>query len=87
MSAFIGTVKAPHHNSPHDGAEVWCSLGGVELSLLNESSLEAGRATRNFDPIAARTLAALLVHASSEVERMRARENRENRNDRPGGEE
>ena len=71
MSSFIGAVKGPHHNSPDSAGEVWCSLGGVELSLF----VIAGVApvTRSFDPIAARNLAALLVRASEEVERMRMR--------------
>ena len=78
MSAFIGSVKGPHHNSPHDAADVWCSPRGVELRAFTGDS-DAGKSTRDgvhreFDPIAARNLAALLVRASEEVERMRARQ-------------
>ena len=64
MSAFIGTVKGPHHNSPKEVATVWCSVAGVELSLFKEGDL------LSLDPIAARNLAAFLVRASEEVERM-----------------
>lgn len=72
MSAFIGSVNVPHHNSPDVGAEVRCSLGGVEVKFLhaNHGTTEAWQ---GFDPIAARNFAALLVRASEEVERMRAR--------------
>ena len=75
MSSFIGAVKGPHHNSPDNAGEVWCSLGGVELSLYGSGSTpERGSGIkRTFDPIAARNLAALLVRASEEVERMRMR--------------
>lgn len=72
MSAFIGAVKGPHHNSPEDAAEVWCSVGGVELNMRDDVSL-SHCISRSFDPTAARNLAALLVRASEEVERMRAR--------------
>lgn len=72
MSAFIGSVKGPHHNSPRDAVEVWCSPGVVELNTL--SQLEPGHGTqRSLDPIAARNLAALLVRASEEAERMGSR--------------
>ena len=75
MSAFIGGVRGPHHNSPHDAAEVRCSTGGVEVSLFAGSGSDERRdgLQRSFDPVAARNLAALLVRASEEVERMRAR--------------
>lgn len=68
MSALIGSVNGPHHNSPSEAVQVWCSRGGVEMRLLKSVSL---------DPIAARNLAALLVRASEEVERMRARSDKE----------
>ena len=79
MSALIGSVKGPHHNSPHDAAKVWCSLGGVEIWLFVGSGSEPTTvgAVRTLDPIAARNLAALLVRASEEVERMRARSTEE----------
>jgi len=64
MSVFVGSVKGPHHNSPNDAADVWCSPGHVELRVLDSAP--------NFDPIAARNLAALLVRASEEAERMAA---------------
>lgn len=70
MSAFIGSVNAPHHNSPFVGAEVWCSVERVELKFLHPA-YGTGEAFHAFDPIAARNLAALLVRASEEVERMR----------------
>jgi hypothetical protein len=74
MSALIGSVKGPHHNSPADAAEVWCNEHDVELNLFSGSNLEPRDGVqRRFDPIAARNLAALLVRASEEVERMRAR--------------
>jgi hypothetical protein len=72
MSAFIGDVRAPHHNSPDVGVEVRCSLGGVEVKFLHPA-YGTGEAQHNFDPIAARNLAALLVRASEEAERMRVR--------------
>ena len=81
MSAFIGSVRGPHHNSPNDSAEVGCSPRGVELRAFTGDS-DAGKSTRigvdrEFDPVAARNLAALLVRASEEVERMRARSDKE----------
>ena len=81
MSVRIGSVRGPHHNSPHDAADVWCSPRGVELRTFTGDS-DAGKPTRvgvdrEFDPIAARNLAALLVRASEEVERMRARSDKE----------
>jgi hypothetical protein len=77
MSVFIGAVKAPDHNSPNDAAEVWCSPDAVEICLLNSVEDEAGVMMRGFDPIAARNLAALLVRASEEAERMAARREHE----------
>lgn len=77
MSAFIGSMKGPHHNSPEDAAEVWCSVAAVELHLHR-----AVDGWRSFDPIAARNLAALLVRASEEVERMRVRRVTEEKEDR-----
>lgn len=67
MSAFIGDVKGPHHNSPKVAAGVWCSPSQVELGVIDE-----GTGRINLDPIAARNLAALLVRASEEAERMAA---------------
>jgi len=77
VSVFIGGVRGPHHNSPHEAAAVWCSPSGVELRAFASDS-DAGYSTRDgvhrqFDPIAARNLAALLVRAADETERMRAR--------------
>lgn len=76
MSALIGAVKGPDNDSPHDAAQVSCSLGGVELSLFEGTGSTPSRegTQRTFNPIAARNLAALLVRASEEAERMRARE-------------
>jgi hypothetical protein len=68
MSAFIGNVKGPRHNSPSTAAEVWCSPGSVELTVVGDSDVR-----RSLDPIAARNLAALLVRASEEADRMSAR--------------
>lgn len=68
MSAFIGNVKGPRHNSPNDVAQVRCSPGSVELTMVGDSDVR-----RSLDPIAARTLAALLVCASEEADRMAAR--------------
>lgn len=75
MSAFIGKVKGPNHNSPYDAAEVWCSPNAVELSVYSDGSTEehGSGIKRSLDPIAARNLAALLVRASEEAERMAAR--------------
>jgi len=72
MSAFIGSVNGPHHNSPKRAAEVWCSLGGVELhAYVDRSQEEASAATATtLDPLGARVLAALLVEAAKETERM-----------------
>lgn len=67
MSTFIGNVKGPRHNSPSEAFEVWCSLNTVEIHVVGTGS------TRNLDPVAARNLAALLVRASEEAERMTAR--------------
>ena len=69
MSAFIGKVNGPHHNSPKEAAAVWCSPGQVELTLADVTNKHLGT-SRNLDPIAARNLAALLVRASEEAERM-----------------
>lgn len=71
MSAFIGGSRGT--NSPHDTADVWASAGGVELRLFEGAGNPADGVMRSFDPVAARNLAALLVRASEEVERMRAR--------------
>jgi hypothetical protein len=71
VSALIGEVNAPHHNSPHVAIEVWCSPHSVEVKMLHPA-FGTGEAWHNFDPIAARNLAALLVRASEEAERMAA---------------
>jgi hypothetical protein len=73
MSSFIGRVNGPRHNSPKRAAEVWCSLGGVELhAYVDRSQEEASAATATtLDPLGARVLAALLVEAAKETERMR----------------
>jgi hypothetical protein len=79
VSVFIGSVKGPHHNSPADLAEVWCSPNQVELNLfiaVVQGDKKSGL-PRNLDPIAARNLAALLVRASEEAERMAACRERE----------
>ncbi len=76
MSVFIGNVKGPNHNSPDDVASVWCSLGYVELTISgdkNDPDYSAWTVRRSLDPIAARNLAALLVRASEEADRMAAR--------------
>lgn len=73
MSVFIGNVKGPDHNSPHDAAQVWCSPGAVELIVVGDPDYAAGTIRRSLDPIAARNLAALLVRASEEADRMAAR--------------
>jgi hypothetical protein len=74
VSALIGKVKGPDHNSQHDAAEVWCSPGLVELTVYKGADSLSGLimdgVSRNLDPIAARNLAALLVRASEEAERM-----------------
>jgi hypothetical protein len=88
MSAFIGNSRGPHNNSPEVAAEVWCSLGGVELHLLEGVAVRVPlKICRSLDPIAARNLAALLVRASEEVERMRVQAERENRTPLRPGEE
>ena len=76
MSVRIGGVRGPSSNSPHDAADVWCSRSGVELRVFN-SDLDAKLSERQgvmrtLDPVAARNLAALLVRASEEAERMLA---------------
>lgn len=79
MIAFIGSVMGPHHNSPNEVADVWTSVSdaGVELRVFKGDE-DAGRSERDgisksLDPVAARNLAALLVRAADEAERMRAR--------------
>jgi hypothetical protein len=76
MSSFIGNVNGPHHNSPRAAADVWCNMASVELRLFSDSGASDGL-MRSFDPIAARNLAALLVRASDEVERMADRRRHE----------
>jgi hypothetical protein len=78
MSVFIGNVKGPYHNSPFNAAEVWCSPRQIELNVFDESGAITpnGGVHRSLDPIAARNLAALLVRASEEAERMAARPDR-----------
>ena len=76
MSAFIGNVKGPHHNSPNEAASVWCSPGNVEVTVVGDQGdpdYAPGTVRRSLDPITARNLAALLVRASEEAERMSAR--------------
>lgn len=73
MSAFIGNVKGPRHNSPHEAASVWCSPGQVELRVLDGVLAAEMGVERSLDPIAARNLAALLVRASEEADRMATR--------------
>ena len=76
MSVFIGNVKGPNHNSPDDAASVSSSSGHVELSVVGDADdpdYAAGAVRRSLDPIAARNLAALLVRASEEADRMAAR--------------
>jgi len=79
VSALIGSVKGPHHNSPDDAAEVWCNEHDVELNVFTGTPSPSARegVQKRLDPIAARNLAALLVRASEEVERMRARKQAE----------
>jgi hypothetical protein len=80
MSAFIGSVRGPNHNSPHDAAEVWCSRSDVELNLFVDSARDKRDGLkRRLDPVAARNLAALLVRGADECERMRARDTPEQR--------
>ena len=69
MSVFIGDVLGPHHNSPNVAVGVWCSPSQVELNV-HASGGDKFVMSRNLDPIAARNLAALLVRASEEAERM-----------------
>lgn len=84
MSAFIGNVKGPHHNSPDDAAEVWCSPNAVEFTLYDGISMPKSPTgvTRTLDPVGARNLAALLVRASEEAERMAARRERNAHDDK-----
>jgi len=69
VSAYIGSARGPHHNSPQEAAEVWCSPRAVEVNLFSGKPDRDG-ISRSFDPIAARNLAALLVRAAEEAERM-----------------
>jgi hypothetical protein len=73
VSALIGSVNGPHHNSSNVAAIVECSVGLVELRMPGADSDPAYGPCRNFDPIGARNLAALLVRAFEEAERMCAR--------------
>ena len=83
MSVRIGGVHYPNANGPEAGT-VSASVGGVEviLSAPIEYEFPNGDRTKkpatlhNLSPIAARNLAALLVRASDECERMRDREGR-----------
>ena len=59
MSAFIGSVKGPHHNSVHNAGDVWVSKHGVEVRIFDPNVQSLGH-MRSFDPIAARNFAALL---------------------------
>ena len=74
MSALIGSVRGPHHDSPHVAVEVWCNPRAVGFNVFEHGNA-AGKtdAAVSLDPIAARNLAALLVRASEEAERMAAR--------------
>jgi hypothetical protein len=75
MSVFIGSVRGPHHNSQYDAGEVWSDASGVSLNLFESNGSDRTsmvKATRKLDPVAARNLAALLVRASEEAERMRS---------------
>src|SRR5580692_7749466 len=74
MSVFIGSVRGPSNNSPHDAGEVWSDASGVSFNLFDG---DGGRATRQgvsrrLDPVAARNLAALLVRAAEASEQMRS---------------
>jgi hypothetical protein len=60
VSAWIGSTFAYNRRE----IEVWASRGGVETGWADLETLS---------PIAARNLAALLVRAADEVERMCAR--------------
>ena len=78
MSAFIGAARGPNHNSPYDAVEVWCSPGQVEVSVFDGAAGGARQgAVKTFDPIVARNIAALLVRASEEAERMSTRRSKE----------
>jgi hypothetical protein len=72
VSALIGKVQGPYSESPRVVAEVWCSPGSVELGV-DFDEVAAHERSLNLDPIAARNLAALLVRASEEAERMASR--------------
>lgn len=72
MSEFIGDVMGPFNNSPHKAASVHCTPGRVELTLLTVTPSGQPWIMRDLNPIAARSLAALLVRASEEAERMRS---------------
>lgn len=70
MSAHIGTV---HLANDDDEMRVYASRGGVELIIgvaVERHSTDIPT-TPTLTPISARALAALLVAASEEVERMR----------------
>ena len=82
MSAHVGTVNGPHHNSPSVAAMVNVSRVGAEVIVFRDGEAarryaggaSLGRAEAlplNLDPIAARNLAALLVLAADQAERMR----------------
>jgi hypothetical protein len=71
MSALIGEVHHPHHNSPVAGS-VWTDAGGTRL-VLERVTQDEGITQVTLDPVAARNLAALLVRGADECERMRAR--------------
>ena len=65
MSAFIGNVHVPGVS-----VDVWCSSAGAEITVTrNTPRIDDDILT--LDPINARNLAALLVRASEETERMR----------------
>ena len=73
MSVFIGSVRGPQHNSPHDAGEVWADASGINLRIFEGDGIVAEGVERRLDPVAARNLAALLVRGAEESEMMRAR--------------
>lgn len=73
MSVFIGAVRGPNHNSPHDAGDVWADRSGINLRLFDGNGSSPSKdqgVERRLDPVAARNLAALLVRGAEESERM-----------------